>query len=759
MKKYLLIPILLVLLLVLLNEIYQVISIINIYPVSTLSSPFGNTILGISRSIPEGFYYFHSDIIPLQIQKQTHFTIYALSPALAAVIFFILSSLFLIIYARIKRLEKSYIIFSFIISIQYISFIDYILNYNYLYLFYFTSFLINISFLKFYMALFDKTIRLRYIILSIFFSMILVIGLYPENASEERKLIFLIGLFHFVTFIYAAWLLFSDYNATDQNIKQTGIKRVLAMLALLIIFIPAMSYTIPLIIKIPVFLNLNVLFFIPTTFPMLLIFVSLKYGCISFERPVKNWFIRVVYFIFFAFVYWFLIGFQMESLIYNKTNIWLHLFLSVFFIFAFDMIRSITYFNINQYDIFRRFTQDIKWREVLTQFENTKQLGLFLERFIHMLKSSLEVQDIFIIVEHSILEGWSISKSYLHSYSAVHPIWYQLDKKKEKNPYTYLLATDKDSAENIIKKTDTFIIIPFHQFKAAIVLSERNKGIPFFIDDIKFVHSAIKHIEPILTNFRLLVQSIQTRKMEKELEIVSNMQYNMQLPVLNSSDCQIHLYRRPFRQVTGDYIDVIPVNNNAHYIFLGDVTGHGLASGYLLTMVRSTIYGSIEYKNYQLSDIFFNINSALSHKNSSSSLMTLCGIFINKSVIEKEKYISISFINAGQHAALIYQKQSGKIIKLEREYGVLGVTLTEFKAKSFQFQEDIKLIILSDGAFEVFNEKDEMLGEEKLTNYILSTIKQESGTHTQSIIKYIFEYSSKAGIHDDISILMVDYNL
>ena len=88
--------------------------------------------------------------------------LYAISPNIAAIIFFQLSVLFLVLYGRIRKLEISYIVFSFLISFQYILYLDYISSHLFLFLFYFASFLINAAFLYLVHSIYNKRTQWSY---------------------------------------------------------------------------------------------------------------------------------------------------------------------------------------------------------------------------------------------------------------------------------------------------------------------------------------------------------------------------------------------------------------------------------------------------------------------------------------------------------------------------------------------------------------------------------------------------------------------
>ena len=117
---------------------------------------------------------------------------------------------------------------------------------------------------------------------------------------------------------------------------------------------------------------------------------------------------------------------------------------------------------------------------------------------------------------------------------------------------------------------------------------------------------------------------------------------------------------QPSLFVTGDYVDIIEKSPNEFLLFLGDVSGHGLASGYLMVCVRSIIRGGVKKKNLDLASLFTDINELLCSKQSSTSIMTLCAIRVKIDKNDKNK-IHCSYVNAGHHAPVVYTKNKKKV--------------------------------------------------------------------------------------------------
>jgi sigma-B regulation protein RsbU (phosphoserine phosphatase) len=218
------------------------------------------------------------------------------------------------------------------------------------------------------------------------------------------------------------------------------------------------------------------------------------------------------------------------------------------------------------------------------------------------------------------------------------------------------------------------------------------------------------------------------------------------------------MYNQPSKFVTGDYMEVFYLDDDRYLLFLGDVSGHSLASAYFMGMVRSMIDGLTKSRKYSLQEIFNSINTVLCDKQSASSFMTLCAIEITFSPKKKSKHISLSYINAGQHSPVVYLKESRELVELSGNQRVLGVITTEYEESRQIFEESLRLVLTSDGAFEIFNENGEILGESRFLECIEASADQTPENQKDFLMKNIEAYTHDRGSMDDISILVVDIN-
>lgn len=742
-------------------ETYSLYSYISLHTQPVLNTPFGNLMITLNPIFTGGFYYYHL----YEVHKVEIFPVsdwfFALTPVMAAIIFFQLSFLFIILFAKIRRTENSFIIFAIVISLQYILFFDFVTVHKWTIFFYLFTVFTNIAFINMFLTLVNKKFPVWVWFPGLVFSIALVYHFLPNSAHEEIKIFKLLGAAHLLTFLSALIVFIYDevYPRREYMIKSLKLRRLYILTSLSIILIPAISYLLPLYVNITASVYHNVIFYIPVIFPMILMIFSMHSGFIFFEKPVQTWYLRLVYFLFYIFLYGLIVGFEGLFVFTNSGIVWIHI-LSVFaFIFIFDALRLLSEIGVKYYINYRKFIFDEHITDIFQYIQTPFQFEDGMERFLKMTEAGSQASKITLLLSRDLFGSWLREKNNLRFVDNDDPVWNFKKKKFLFSGNRTVTLANKGIAELYLKKYSGTIFIVFNNFKAAIILSEKINSTPYLSEDIKYIRDLIRQIEPIMENFKLLIDNIETKKFERELELVSQVQRRINFPAKKNEKINLYLYNQPSRVVTGDYLEVFNLSKNKYLLLLGDVSGHGLASAYFMGMVRSVIDGHIQSKHYSLNQIFKLINSALCEKHGASSFMTLCAIEISIKKSKTESYASLNYINAGQHSPVVYLKSSDKMVELSGNQTVLGVVETDYKVYEKIFKENLRLILTSDGAFEIFDKNGEMLGEQRFLNWLKESIHLTPEDQKTFLMENIQQYSKNSGEFDDISFLITDVTI
>lgn len=750
---------------ILLIVIYEFYMFLQGKPPTVLTTPYGNNLFGISHSIHDTIHYFES-FKPIFLGNFTTINwIYALSPTVAAIVFSLLSAFFLIVFARIRRLEKAYIFFAFSLCAQYISFIDLISMQKLVFAFYFFTFYTNILFIYLIRTLFSRKTHPLFHISGVLAIFGLTWLLFPESAEQERSLFIITGLAHLLTFLYGLGELATDFLVSRRQkvISSPMVRRTLAVSSLIVIFVPGLAYIAPFIWEIHVTINKNIVFYLPAGFPMVLLLLSLRYGFIYFDVPISSFFLRFVSFIYFAFLYWFLIGFQAENVSIEQA--WVNIFYVIGFVFLFDLLRTFSFMTIHRYFVLRRIVLNERLSEISQDIHNPTEMFTSLEKMIELIKYIANVSGIALVVNESLFKGWKVQKPYIHYLANENPLWNQVAQVKESGNAARITTRDSGPCQVFLQKEGWFMMIPFRKVNAAVVLANKNSREPYFTEDIYFIMNLMRYTEPLFDNYRLLIDNVQHKRMEQELLKVSHFQKEKVPEKIGKGPFHFYSYNRPSHHVTGDYVDVIEAGAGSFMIFLGDVSGHSLASAYFSTIVRSVVHGSATAKIRDLPLLINSINNVLYEKQSAASLMTLCAMKLHiepgkksaKNVPKKaRKKTVVEMVNAGQHPPIIYNTETKTVERLSESQPLLGALKNEYFSVTKEYYAQIRIIICSDGAFEIFDAQGDILGEERFIKWVENSVNLTPEKQTSYLIDQISSYSSEPT--DDISLLIADVN-
>ena len=133
--------------------------------------------------------------------------------------------------------------------------------------------------------------------------------------------------------------------------------------------------------------------------------------------------------------------------------------------------------------------------------------------------------------------------------------------------------------------------------------------------------------------------------------------------------------------------------------------------------------------------------------------MTLLAIQVEK----KRGYCELSIINAGQYPAVILYKD-GRLERIGKSQRLLRVLSESYDEEKISLKEPARLFLYSDGAFEVFNEESQMLGQKKLIEWIQISREIEPADQIEYIIKRLEDYASpEHSAPDDLSLISLEF--
>jgi Stage II sporulation protein E (SpoIIE) len=168
----------------------------------------------------------------------------------------------------------------------------------------------------------------------------------------------------------------------------------------------------------------------------------------------------------------------------------------------------------------------------------------------------------------------------------------------------------------------------------------------------------------------------------------------------------------PSSEVGGDLFDIVQSDGGWH-AYVADISGHGVASGILMSMTKSAAFMQLT-KLKKPAELLTDLNDVMQPFTAPANYLTFAYVGGNGSG-------PLNFALGGHLPILHYQAQSRTII----EHSDSNVPIGLFKNQSFKISQlsllpgDL-LAVITDGFTEVFDSKEKEIGMEEFKSMLLS---------------------------------------
>ncbi|OQY26447.1 MAG: hypothetical protein B6244_13530 [Candidatus Cloacimonetes bacterium 4572_55] len=263
-------------------------------------------------------------------------------------------------------------------------------------------------------------------------------------------------------------------------------------------------------------------------------------------------------------------------------------------------------------------------------------------------------------------------------------------------------------------------------------------------------------------------EQMELRRKSDEIELAREVQLSM-LPRKSISTDRIEVVGKMITatEVGGDYYDFIelpshqinpndsPGMNRLRYcIVAGDATGHGMAAGLFVGMVKMTSMYAIQAIRYQskLNRLISDLNAAMMMSLTQRGM----GMCLAISIIDLNKMV-VELCSAGMPYPYHYRQVTKELIPLIMKGPPLGFfRKIDPQMTRAELDHDDVLIFLSDGFEERFNMEDDMWGEDRLERELLSICQKERSPDAiaERLISSCNNFAGGRPNNDDMTIVV-----
>lgn len=300
-------------------------------------------------------------------------------------------------------------------------------------------------------------------------------------------------------------------------------------------------------------------------------------------------------------------------------------------------------------------------------------------------------------------------------------------------------------------KTRSMLCVPMiHKSKVVGIMTLINKldGSPFNENDqilfTIFASQAALSIE----NARLLFAAIEKERLDKELQVASEIQ-NLLIPqkIPESTFLEIAAEYIPCKEVGGDFYDIIKLDKNRFIFVVADVSGKGIPGALVVSNMQATLRAFLEYSD-ELLPVVSKLNESIIKQTTSDRYITFfIGLYDHQSE-------SLTFINAGHNPPLLVNR-SGEIQELKTGGIFIGFMPWEFESETVPFQKGDTLVMYTDGLVEAMDSNEEEFEMVRLKSTIKENCNVSSNNLKKEINERIHDHIGDIPLSDDFTLLIV----
>lgn len=248
------------------------------------------------------------------------------------------------------------------------------------------------------------------------------------------------------------------------------------------------------------------------------------------------------------------------------------------------------------------------------------------------------------------------------------------------------------------------------------------------------------------------------RKLRSEVEIASEMQKhvlsktNLVIPSL-----EIALATAPASEVGGDSLDIIAWKNDNYYIYIGDVTGHGVPSGFVMMTVNALVSAFVSSEQSSAT-VLSETNRILKPRIKQNMMMTC--VMLRWDDIAKTLY----YTGAGHEYLLVYKAATNKVFKIKSGGVALWMVRDASKTLKEQqilFEKNDVIILYTDGITEARYRSEQnwlLFGIDRIVESIMKPpVKTAENIFRQITIDLSAFMGYKHKQYDDVTLFVARY--
>lgn len=216
-----------------------------------------------------------------------------------------------------------------------------------------------------------------------------------------------------------------------------------------------------------------------------------------------------------------------------------------------------------------------------------------------------------------------------------------------------------------------------------------------------------------------------------------------------------HVYQAAM-SVSGDFFDVVKLDDHRAGVLVADVMGHGTRSALVTAILRTLLHGLAKAADDPALFLKHLNRHFYETMRQADQLVFVSACFV---IFDTRKAV-VRCASAGHPSPLLGNRHTGVVEELFgalRGNPALGL-LSESDYSIFErpLREDDLMVLYTDGVVEALNRKDEFYGKERLMSAMRRNLRRDLGTFTQLVLEDVQGFTEYQTLTDDLCLVSVE---
>jgi len=269
---------------------------------------------------------------------------------------------------------------------------------------------------------------------------------------------------------------------------------------------------------------------------------------------------------------------------------------------------------------------------------------------------------------------------------------------------------------------------------------------------VQFITTITNIIAVAIENKRLFRRQLEQSRMEREMELASEMQMQLVPSILPSDESyELASIYKPQLGIGGDYFDYIELNKDEFAFCVADISGKGVAAALLMANFQASLHSLIRIET-DAPTFIQALNAAIFKVTQGDRFITF---FLAK--FNKETRI-LRYVNAGHNPPFMFV--NGELIKLDKGCTFLGSFESipgEIGVGEVHIPGKAMALLYTDGLSDLRNEKNVFMTEEFIEDIVTNHHKLPAGVFNDLLLERIEAFKGNATYPDDLTVLTAKF--